>query len=106
MLAFLSKFKQIDRFGQQIEIHYKGKTSYQTICGAIATLFVYSLILVNTINISLDFINNDNQKENVRTSIENIEDQGTQYLADNKFDILIVKGRKAPSPAIGTIKFY
>ena len=69
------------------------------------TLFVYSLILVNTINISLDFINNDNQKENVRTSIENIEDQGTQYLADNKFDILI-DVRKAPSPSIGTIKFY
>ena len=105
MLAFLSKFKQIDRFGQQIEIHYKGKTSYQTICGAIATLFVYSLILVNTINISLDFINNDNQKENVRTSIKNIEDQGTQYLADNKFDILITENR-ALSPAIGTIKFY
>ena len=52
--------RQMDRFGHRMQMHYEGEETAQTLCGSLFTLAVYIIILINTINISMDFINDDN----------------------------------------------
>ena len=75
-MAFVNFIKRLDRFGKSPELHFEGQSSFQTVFGAIVTILVYSLILVNTLNIVMDFINNDNQQEISRTTLESISELG------------------------------
>ena len=104
-MALISVFKRIDRFGHRIDMHFDGRTSYQTVFGAFITVIVYTLILINTLNIGLDFINNGNQKEISRTSIENYADIGQKYITENQFEIIIGE-RRNPKPSLGKLKFF
>ena len=53
-------FKKLDRFGYTIEMHYKGESAFTTCFGGFASLFIYVLIIINSINVMSDFINNEN----------------------------------------------
>ena len=48
----------MDRFGHLMQMHYEGESTFNTVYGAIITIAVYALILVNTLNIGTDFIRN------------------------------------------------
>lgn len=53
-------FKKLDRFGYEVEMHFEGSSSFKTIFGALVSLIVYILILINALNITADFFNNGN----------------------------------------------
>ena len=104
-MALISVFKRIDRFGHRLDMHFDGRTSFQTVFGAFITVIVYTLILINTLNIGMDFINNGNQKEISRTSIENYADIGQKYITEHQFEILL-NDIFRPKPSLGKFKFF
>jgi len=42
----LSKFKKIDAFGKGVALTYHNLPIFQTTCGALATVFMYTILLV------------------------------------------------------------
>ena len=57
------KFQALDIFGHPIGVNYKGNDTFQTKMGAFFTLVVYSLIIINLITLSTDFIAGTKQEE-------------------------------------------
>ena len=53
-------FKKLDRFGYEVEMHFKGSSTFKTLFGAMVSLIVYALILINAANIAIDFFDNGN----------------------------------------------
>ena len=45
-----------DIFGAPISVHFRGSQSYQTRLGAVCTIATFILALVNTINLTQDFL--------------------------------------------------
>ena len=59
--SFIEKyFVRWDIFGHKIGVHYKGKDTYQTRLGALFTLAVYSLMLVNLFQLMTAFLDGSN----------------------------------------------
>ena len=58
--SFVSLLSRLDRFGHKMEMHYEGRTEYNTGFGGCLSIIVYVLILVNAINIGSDFIYDEN----------------------------------------------
>lgn len=57
---FLNYVRGFDRFGHEVKVSYQGSEYYKTMLGSIVTFAVYTLVLINLITSSLDFINNEN----------------------------------------------
>ena len=57
---FSNFVRGLDRFGHEVKISYQGSEHYKTKLGSIVTVAVYTLMLINFITISLDYINNEN----------------------------------------------
>ncbi len=55
-VTFASLIKNLDIFGHKIEMHFEGSSQYKTIFGACVTLFVYVLVIINTMNIVSDYV--------------------------------------------------
>ena len=51
-----SKFKELDFYGEQIALTYKGESSYKTIPGALVTLIVLFTLLAFTLYRFMIFI--------------------------------------------------
>ena len=51
---------KLDRFGYEVEMHYKGSPMYRTYFGSLITVLTYTLILINSLSIFSDFITNEN----------------------------------------------
>jgi len=98
-------FRSFDRFGEAIQMNYKGETKFKTSCGAIATLIVYVLIFINTMNISLDFVNNENQKEISRRLKDDVKKLDQQNLQEMDFNIGLYNFINVPKE-VGEFKFY
>ena len=45
MLKVLKMFKRLDGFGEPIMVNYKGKSTYQTVPGAILTLVSFMIMI-------------------------------------------------------------
>ena len=58
--GFLTWVQKLDRFGHEVSIHYLGDRHFKTYLGSFVTVAVYSLIMINTITIGLDYLNNEN----------------------------------------------
>ena len=54
-----------DIYGHPINVHFKGKTTYNTWLGLLCTLFVYSIVCQSMIVLGTDFINDLRQDEKV-----------------------------------------
>ena len=61
-----------DIFGAPISVHFQGSESYQTKLGAFCTISTYILALVNSINLTMAFLDHSNQEE--RTSRTRVDD--------------------------------
>ena len=61
-------FSSIDIYGHQIEVNYKGHSSYRTFLGALFTLAVYSLICFNSFGLIKAFKDGTKQSENINLS--------------------------------------
>ena len=48
MKNLTTKFTNIDNFGENISINYKGNSEYKTVLGAIFTLLLYVFITIIT----------------------------------------------------------
>ena len=60
MKNLTSLLQQIDRFGHKVSLHYQGDSDFKTVFGALVTVMVYTLIMINAVTICLDYVNNDN----------------------------------------------
>ena len=83
-------------------MHYKGDSVFTTGFGGFVSLLIYVLIIINSINVMSDFINNENQREIYRVLQEDFDKLGEQNLVENRFDIMIInKG----GPSFGRFAF-
>ena len=57
------RFQALDIFGHPIGVNYKGNSTFQTKLGALFTLAVYSLIIINLVTLSTDFMDGSKQEE-------------------------------------------
>ena len=65
--SFVKFFVNRDIFGQPISILYKGSNTYKTKLGALCTILVSVLVLVNTLILTEGFINHTQQTEKTQT---------------------------------------
>lgn len=79
----LERIRQVDSFGYRVEMHYKGNAMYQTLVGALVTVTVYVLILINSLSIFSAFVNNENQTEVTRKLNVDMADLGEEFLGEN-----------------------
>ena len=95
----LQKIKEFvldrDIYGHKIELHFQGKSSYNTWLGLICTLLIQGIVLQSIIVLGTDFINFGRQNQNVdaekfdRNSSEpfNLHDNGVKiYLIPHIFE--------------------
>ena len=54
-----SKFKEIDLYGEQVSLTYKGEQSYKTLPGAIVSIFVFLIMLAFSSYRILVFVTRD-----------------------------------------------
>ena len=71
--------------------------------GGCISIFVYTLIAINAVNICSDFINNENQQEVYRVVSEDLKDLGSKYLAENNFHIAVANWFR---PEDGRMAFF
>ena len=88
--GFLSWVQKLDRFGHEVSMHYLGDRHFKTMVGSIVTVVVYTLIMINTITIGLDYLNNENQTEINRVIHLQPQSLGPIDLIENKFNIVAV----------------
>ena len=101
--SFTNLFKKLDRFGHKFEMHFEGRSQFQTLCGASVSLLVYVLILINALNIFSDFVNHENYKEINRRVDAKLDQIGPQSLVDNDFLLIYYP---ILDPRLGQLQFY
>lgn len=101
MSQLVEHIHKLDRFGYEVEMHYKGSSTHRTLFGALVSVMTYTLIIINAASICGDFFNNENQSEINRRINVNIDDLGNQLLINN--DVQIAWINKIPAN-IGRIK--
>ena len=79
-----------DIYGHKIEVHYKGKSSYNTWLGLACTVFIYGIVFQSMIVLGKDFINFSRQEENVNIEKFDRHDSQVYNLTENgvKFFLL------------------
>lgn len=81
-----SSFKKflvnLDIFGQPITVLYKGSDTYKTKIGALCTILVTVLILINTVMLAKGYINNSRQTETTQTIFFDTFNAGKFYLEE------------------------
>ena len=50
-------------YGHKIGLNYEGSDKFKTKLGAVVTIMTYVLILINTLKIVSEFVNDENQRE-------------------------------------------
>ena len=63
-------------FGHRIQMHYKGNPEFSTGFGGFVSLLAYVLIIINSIQVISDFVNNENQREIYRIIQEDFNKLG------------------------------
>ena len=79
-----------DIYGYKIEVHYKGKSSYNTWLGLICTIIVYGIVFQSILVLGTAFLDFSRQEEKVR--IEKFERHKSEpyNLAENAFKFYIL----------------
>ena len=93
----------LDIFGHQVAVNYKGNSVYQTHLGAVCTLIKYILIAVNFITISTAYRDGSKQEEKNRLLLEDRFFGEPLYLEENDFDLMFFLTFDLP-PEIGRMK--
>lgn len=95
-------FKSVDRYGQQIKFTYHGKDTFKTTPGAIATLFVFAVLLAYAIYKCYILLNRINPEINKKSLIRDLNMAGPYVPTDFGFDLAFGVGQ----PIDPTIGFY
>ncbi len=83
-------------------MHFEGSSQFRTLFGASVTLVVYILILINTLNILSDFLNNENQTEINRRVDAKFDELGPYSIVDSDFLIAYMP----IDPSVGQLRLY
>ena len=54
------KFLNLDRFGHEVNLNYKGQSEFKTLVGSVVTLLTYTVIIINALAIFGDYISSEN----------------------------------------------
>ena len=93
-MRFLRKLEAFaldrDIYGHKIEVHYQGKSSYNTWLGLACTVFIYGIVFQSMIVLGTDFINFSRQEENINIEKFDRHDSQVYNLTENgmKFYLL------------------
>ena len=79
-----------DIYGYKIEVHYKGKSSYNTWLGLICTIIVYGIVFQSMIALGMSFLDFSRQEEKVRIEKFERHDGDPYNLAENAFKFYIL----------------
>ena len=93
-MTFLKKLEAFvldrDIYGHKIEVHYQGKSSYNTWLGFACSVFIYGIVFQSMIVLGTDFINFSRQEENINIEKFDRHDSQVYNLTENgvKFYLL------------------
>ena len=82
MLAFLTS---LDIFGHSVGVTFKGDGSLKTRFGAFITLSTFALMIVNLVNLCVQFVDKSAQKEGQNTIQVDTLDMEWQNLNEQNF---------------------
>lgn len=102
--SFASLLLNTDRFGYEVEMHYRGSSSFKTYFGALISCLFYILVLFNSLNLANDYLNSGNQTEINRSVNVDVQELGELDLQDNLFYPMIYHRQVLPLN-IGTFTF-
>ena len=81
--SFTKFFIERDIFGKPITVLYNGSEAYKTKLGAVCTILVILLSLVNIIILTKGFLDSSNQKESTQFLRLDRRNSGKFYLTEN-----------------------
>ena len=82
MIVFL---KKLDIFGYPIGVHYKGKTTHNTIFGSLLSLFIITWVLIYAAITLLMTVDHSNQEVNTNRIKADLNEQGPVDLEKLNF---------------------
>ena len=80
-LPFVAYFKRIDAYGSGVNFTFDGRSSYQSVCGAILTIIVFTLALFQLSEKSQILVNKEdtNYSERVVFGANNVDENSIGY---------------------------
>ena len=57
MVYLIDLFLSLDTFGEALELNFKGKKRFTTVCGSLISTFLYVTFLMYTLQQGVDFLN-------------------------------------------------
>ena len=85
MLKFL---KSIDIYGHPIGVLYKGQTTHKTHFGSLLSILTTAVVLAYSLQEFIGMITHDNQQENTRFIIADMNEQGKVSFDDHNFTMI------------------
>ena len=82
--SFVKFFVDRDIFGSPVTVLYKGSDTYKTIMGALCTVLVIVLVLVNSFILAQGYISQSRQTETAQNVYLDLYNAGKFYLEENK----------------------
>ena len=56
----MDQIRSLDAFARPLELNFRGKTQFQTICGSLITVFVYTTFILYSLQQGLNFAGKKN----------------------------------------------
>ena len=97
------KLVELDRYGHQVGVHFKGSGTYNTKLGAIMTLATYTLVLFNMVSLIIAFADSSKQFENSNEYKVDAFYSGPYTLGEESFEVNLIT-IPALKPELGRFK--
>ena len=97
--SFVKFLVNRDVFGQPISVQYKGSSSYKTKVGALCTIIITVIMIINTAILVQGYTSQSQQKETSKTIFYDRFKAGKFYLKENSVNFRILSYSPEPIPA-------
>ena len=86
-----------DMFGHVPSLNFNGKSAFTTYPGTVVSVIIYGLILLNTVQLAIAFLDGSKQTSQFNSDLIDLFDvDEPQYFTDNQVEIAMVTNRHIP----------
>lgn len=95
--SLLPGLKSLDMFGFKPALLYRGSGSFTTVAGAVASLILFSLMLINLVQLATKFVNGSGQTDSYQLLYFDRYASEPFVFSENRIQLSVVTETEVPS---------